>query len=174
MSEPSVFTIRETTGPGRVVRLTDRGLPYRPYTLETLQRMATTWYPGNPVATATIFGAAEGPTQIDGAWKDKYIEPSNALRPILLDGEPPSDVREAVRFMDEITRAGQLLEVTWDETIRRGHLRRFAKRWLNRHDVEWSMGLLGMRTSSRPFSRPPRPSPRPRASCAGSSRTFGG
>lgn len=67
------FTIRELTGQMREVTLTDRALPYRPFTLTTTQRAEIGWLPGYAVATATILGAAEEPTTINGYWKDRFI-----------------------------------------------------------------------------------------------------
>lgn len=151
----SAFTIREITGEQRTVRLVGRALPYRPYTLKTSQRVELTWYPGNPEATSSIFGASEAPTQIIGYWKDKYIQPftdsevsgfdvaplQNQLVPITLNGNAVEDVKEAAEIIDSIVRQGQLIEVTWDETTRHGHLKDFEKNWHNIHDLEWSMGF---------------------------------
>lgn len=148
----SPFVIKELSGDGRELRLVGRGLPYRPFTLKTVQRMETTWYPGNPEATATLLGAAEDPTTIQGAWKDKFISQEvevtdisngtptpNVTYPITLDGEPVDTVRFAVFVVDDIIRKGQLLEVTWDEQTRHGHLKEFEKSWQNIHDLEWTM-----------------------------------
>jgi len=137
----SAFTIRELTGQQRTVVLTDRGLPYRPFELTTKQRVELTWYPGNPQATATVLGAAEDPTSITGAWKDKYLAPlgENVLQPITLDGEQVANARDACRVFDSIVREGQEVEVTWDDQTRRGFITEFRKRWLNVHDVEWEM-----------------------------------
>ena len=150
----SPFTIQEQTGLRRNLRLVGRALPYRPFNLKTTQRVELTWYPGNPEATATILGAAEEPTQIRGAWKDKYIAssveataltPGEDLRvliyPITLNDEPIVDVRNAVSVVDDIIRAGQQLLVTWDDQTRVGHLTEFDKNWNNYHDLEWSMSF---------------------------------
>lgn len=67
------FTIRELTGQMREITLTSRALPYRPFTLTTSQRTEITWLPGYAVATATILGASEEPTTINGYWKDRFI-----------------------------------------------------------------------------------------------------
>lgn len=144
IDEISPFIIEELTGERRSVQLVDRALPYRPYTLKTSQRLTTTWYPGNPIATSQLYGAKEDPTTLDGMWKDKYIQRrsttgENQLVPITFNGEAPENVRAAVELMDSIVRHGQLLLVKWDQQFRRGHLRSFEKRWLNVHDVEWTM-----------------------------------
>lgn len=148
----SPFTIEEMTGERRVLRLVGRALPYRPFNLKTKQRVELTWYPGNPEATATVLGAAEEPTQINGMWKDKFISnqveaasiASGAVEtvlvfPITLNDEPVDNVRLAVVILDDIIRAGQQLRVSWDEQTRVGHLTQFDKNWDNYHDLTWSM-----------------------------------
>jgi len=132
----SSFTIREITGNQRALALTGRGLPYRPYTLKTKQRVEMTWYPGNPVATATVLGAAEEPTTIQGMWKDKFIGEPGA---ITFAGSDITNVREAAEIVDELVRSGRLLEVTWDLTTRHGHLTSFEKSWTTTRDLQWTM-----------------------------------
>ena len=146
------FTIQELTGARRTLRLVGRALPYRPFNLKTKQRVELTWYPGNPEATATILGAAEEPTTINGKWKDKFIAQeieaasiaTGAVQtvltyPITINDEPVLDVRQAVAELDSMIRSGQLLQVSWDEQTRNGHLTVFDKNWDNYHDLEWSM-----------------------------------
>lgn len=152
----SSFGIRQLTGRSpKELTLVGRGLPYRPLTLKTEQRLELTWYPGNPEATATVLGAKEAPTIINGAWKDKFIRTDipqdqvvgaiglqpNQISPILLDGTAAEDVAAAADYVDEIVRSGQLVEVTWDRVTRHGFLRTFDKSWLNTHDLEWSMAF---------------------------------
>lgn len=158
--EVSPFTIKELSGQKRTVVLVGRGLPYRPFSLSTKQRVVMTWNPGNPEATATVLGAQEAPTTIGGMWKDKYIDttgesvlanvrqgdqaPPNPTSltqsqpPITSNNEPVSTVRAAVALFDSICREGQLLEVTWFTEKRHGFLIQFDKRWENTHDAEWS------------------------------------
>lgn len=151
----SAFTIKELSGQERTVVLVDRALPYRPFELTTKQRVELTWYPGNPEATATVLGAAEDPTSINGYWKDKYLSQevktteagtagpiTNVLTPISVDGERVDTVRDAVTLFDSIVREGQLLEVTWDNQTRNGHLEEFRKRFHNTHDMEWDMHFV--------------------------------
>lgn len=138
----STFTIKELTVPKRVVNLTGRALPYRPYKLSGTMRVETTWYPGNPEATVQILGSAEDPTTLNGMWKDVFLKniPGQASAPFAtINGNPIADVLDLVTQIDEIRRMGQLLEVTWDETTRVGHLTSFEQTWLRREDMEWSM-----------------------------------
>jgi len=146
------FVIKELSGEGRRLQLVGRALPYRPFNLRTSQRVELSWYPGNPQATATVLGAKEEPTTIEGYWKDKFIGSEvtvsdvsggtvqeRQLYPITLNDVPVDSVRQAVTILDDIVRQGQLLEVTWDEQTRHGHLTEFDKRWDNSHDLAWSM-----------------------------------
>ncbi len=139
----SVFTIEQLTGLRRKVSWTGRGLPYRPFSLKTKQRVELTWLPGNPVATATVLGPQEDPTAINGYWKDKYIGDAqgNPAAPFVADGAPVTSCRDAVQLMDAIVREGQLVQVTWDIESRQGFLVEFDKNWHNVHDLEWSMNF---------------------------------
>lgn len=142
VTDAGPFTIREITGRGRVVRLTGRGLPYRPFKLLGKQRAEVTWYPGNPIGTSTVLGATEEPTTINGMWKDKYIGEILSAPPISVDKAQITLVTEAANVIDDIMRAGQLLEVTWDERVRHGHLTEFEQSWHNIHDLEWTIGFV--------------------------------
>lgn len=148
----SSFVIDELTGEGRSVRMVGRALPYRPFNLNGTQRVETTWYPGNPEATATVLGAAEEPTTITGYWKDKYLSSlvevgggnttgtgGNQTTPLVVSGERIETCRRAAQVLDDIRRQGQLLRVTWDEQVREGHLTKFEQDWHNVHDLEWRM-----------------------------------
>jgi len=144
LSKASSFTLKELSGQGRTVRLTGRALPYPPYTLSGTMRLDTTWYPGNPEATIQFFGAAEDETTINGYWKDRFIKPGGGdeSSPATIDGEPVADVFDLVKKVDDIRRQGQLLEVTWDETLRHGAISKFEQKWNRRQDVEWSITFV--------------------------------
>jgi hypothetical protein len=55
------------------LELQGRGLPHRPLSLTTSQRLTMTWLPGYSVATAQALGAKEEITSIKGRWSDKYL-----------------------------------------------------------------------------------------------------
>jgi hypothetical protein len=145
----SIFTIKEVTGDKRVIILTGRALPYRPFELTTEQRVEETWLPGVPEATATVLGPKEASTTISGFWKDRYLGDkgtsetqatlANPSSPFLFNGATVDRVRLARDAVDAFTRAGQLLEVTWLDERRQGFLKKFTKKWHNVHDLEWSM-----------------------------------
>lgn len=141
------FEIVELTGAKRTLRLAGRALPYKPYMLTGTQRVELTWYPGNPEATAQVLGAKEEPSSVRGFWKDRFISElsTNAsaeeLRspPATLDDEPLSTVTQLVETVDQLRRAGQLMEVSWLRTVRRGFLTKFTQTWITVHDCEWEM-----------------------------------
>lgn len=138
------FWVEELTGKKRKIRLTGRALPYRPFSLKSTQRVSVEWLPGSPIGTATVLGATEDPTQLAGAWKAKYLGLGGFLArgeqvPMELDGGAILSVLDAVELWDEILRHGNQIEVRWLDTVRRGFLTSFEKRWLTSHDVEWFM-----------------------------------
>lgn len=146
MADPSSFAILEMTGQRRLLELRGRALPYRPYTLRGKQRAEFTWYPGNPTASVQLLGAKEEPTQLRGQWKDRYLRSSDddgrGVVPTAvaeLNGSQLADVHALVTVVDSMRRAGQLLEVTWDEQVRRGILTDFSVSWNRREWAEWEM-----------------------------------
>lgn len=148
----SAFTIRELSGQQRTVRLAGRALPYRPFSLKTTQRAELTWLPGSPQASVTMLGAQDESTTITGMWKDKYLgneidvqvqsaigTTPNSTFPMVMNGETIQTAREAEKLFDSITREGQLLEVTWDETTRHGILKTFSRDWMNTRDLGYEI-----------------------------------
>lgn len=141
----SAFTIAEVEGDGVVVVLVDRALPYRPFELTTKGRVEITWYPGNPQATSTVLGSAEDPTRMNGYWKDKYLGQAvsgDGIWPFTVNDLVIQTVREAADVIDDLVRRCALVEVTWDQQIRQGHIDSFVKRWHNTHDLEWEMSFV--------------------------------
>jgi nucleoid-associated protein YgaU len=136
------FTITELGGEKRELRLSGGALPYRPFELKTQQRLELSWLPGNPQATSTILGPSEGPTSINGYWKDiKFSDVSGSKSPFMVDNQAIADVFTAHKIADSFCRAGQLLEVAWFGITRHGHLKEIDWRWHNAHDVEWVMNF---------------------------------
>lgn len=71
---PSALVVEELGGQKRKVELIGRGLPYRPFELPVAQRVVTTWLPGFAEATATVLGARDDPSTLNGFWKDRFIQ----------------------------------------------------------------------------------------------------
>lgn len=150
----SPFTIREVTGDKRKIQLIGRALPYRPFELETGQRLSVTKPPGFADKTVAPLGAEDDPNgiSISGFWKDKYLDTigefaaesgqaanETNFAPFTLDNQAITNVKDATDLMDSVVRCGQEVEITWLHTIRRALLKAFKKGWHNEHDVEWTM-----------------------------------
>ncbi len=128
VSDAVPLTIAEQTGDRRVLTLTARALPYRPIAFSGEQRSDLTAYPGNPVMTQQVLGAAEEPSEWSGYWKDRFI----------------GDTSQASPSMAFYTKDGQLntlltVVVQWGPVSRRGIVKRLEQRWHNIHDVEWTL-----------------------------------
>lgn len=186
MALASPFVIKELTGDGRTLYLAGRALPYRPLQFSGTMRAEFTWYPGNPEATVQVFGASEEDTTINGMWKDRFLKrvasPQLSLQeavsllageavPLvqienpeaiaLLDGRPFVDVMHLVKTVDDFRRKGQLVEVTWDEIVRRGIITRFTYKFDRRQDVEWELtfGWISQGGKQVPAVLPQGPDP---------------
>lgn len=152
-NQASIFSIREVTGRGRQIALSQRALPYRPFTLSGTQRAEFTWYPGNPVATVQVLGTAEEETTIHGMWKDRFLSDFEAFGfNASIVQAPPASVtegegserqlstaRELAAEIDSIRRQGQLVDVQWDNVGRRGIITRFVQTWHVPQDLEWEI-----------------------------------
>lgn len=86
-----------------LIELEGRSLPYRPIVYEGRQRVKTTWYAGNTVATQQVMGPIEEPTVVNGMWKDRFLG----------DGQ----ARGMANLFDTLRRSGSLVEVTWGAGI---------------------------------------------------------
>lgn len=148
------FTIRELTGDRRIITLTARALPYRPFTLDGTHQVETTWYQGSPVATQQPSGARLEPTSINGWWKDRFLGGA-----VTVDGELVGDVSTArglAALFQDLNVKGQLVQADWNHVRRVGIVTRFKQSWHTPTDLEWeltftwqSMGQEGRPASSR-------------------------
>lgn len=178
IAEVPAFTIRELGGRNRAITLVGRALPYRPLSLEGEQRVKITNPAGNPIGYGTVMGSVEGETQIDGFWKDKYLNYSTAFAerpgqaPIILvqprtpganggalgdtspgtSGTPVTSAVDAINLLDSVRTEGQLLEVQWGYVIRRGYLKKLSQKWHNVHDCEWSANFAWVAKDRAPES----------------------
>lgn len=127
--------------------LQTRALPYRPTgEFGGKLRLSTTWYPGNPVATAQVFGPEETPTSFHGMWKDRFIATavsdgtvSSDAPPAVFDGKTLDGAMKLAETCDIIRRQGLPLRVTWDQLVRIGYLTEFTFKPHRHQDIEWSM-----------------------------------
>lgn len=139
MASGSSFIITELSGERREVVLSGRGLPYRPFSLKTGQRVVLTRLPGSPVATSTVLGAREDPTNLRGMWKDRFFSGNDGEPPFKLNNRQIATVREAIDVLEKICQQGQQVRVSWMSIARVGFLTDFEAIWHNIHDVEWVM-----------------------------------
>ena len=137
LSEAPAVTIEETTGQRRSVTLRGRALPYQGVAFGGTMRVATTWYPGNPVATMQVLGPELAATTMEGMWKDRFLPGQVVLAGFAdLDGLETADA--VVRAMEHLRDAGNELRVQWNNVVRRGVLTDFTPTWVRPQDVNWS------------------------------------
>lgn len=137
-STPALY-IEEKNGQRRRIKLTGRALPFRPVEFRSGQRVVVDYYPGSPVGTSTVLGGEQEPSTFAGEWNEKFLGSNGRDTPFALNGAAITTAEGAVKAMDSFRAAGALLEVRWFVEVRRGHIRRFTRRWHNINDVEWSL-----------------------------------
>jgi hypothetical protein len=118
--------------PQRVV-LRGRALPYAKVDWGVSQRVTTTFYPGNPVATQQVLGPEELPTTMEGMWKARYLENNVLVDGVELDPDPFA----VVRLFSDMCRIGAVWRVTWLGEVRRGVMTSFTPTWHRQTDCGW-------------------------------------
>lgn len=118
------------------VELIGRAMPYRGVEWEIEQRSKLTWYPGNPVATQQIFGSTELPTEMNGAWKDRFIRGAVVVNN---DPEAVKTASEAVALFHTLARAGKQVRVQWLTEVRTGIIKAFRPTYDREQDVRWAL-----------------------------------
>lgn len=138
------FTIRalepagQSVQAGQTIRLAGRSAPYKGLAFEVEQRISTTWYPGNPVATQQAMGPTERNTTINGRWSDRYLGDTQA--------------QQLVDKMELLCRLAVPVEVSWGSgyidaqvvgtpIVRQGLIRRFKHSYMDSgiQDITWEM-----------------------------------
>ena len=153
------FTIRELTGSQRSVELRDRALPYRPIEWPGTQHYRQIWYPGNPVATLQVLGPREGPMELRGTWKDRFIARDDAGMVVytgfddLQDAIGTTTAEQLATAFARMRIAGNLLEVRWGPEVRRGILASFAPNYQRVQDIEWTAMFVWERRGTRDAPR---------------------
>lgn len=156
------FEIKALAGVGDLIHegdkfdLVGRALPYRGLSFEVTQRIQTTWYPGNPVATQQAMGATDSNTTIQGVWKDRYLgDPGDPTFAALMDGsafDPVGDGQASnlIRNFELLCRYAVPVEVRWGAgfsggtltgqvVVRRGLIKRFKWTPDRPQDQAWEM-----------------------------------
>lgn len=141
-SDAIEFTIAEQTGDRRTLTLSERALPYRPIEWSVEQAAEWTRYMGNPIKTLQILGPDDLPTDINGFWKERFInDPIRRPASYTQNGAtvPLLATTDLVNLCNDMCRKGQVVVVQWGPEVRRGLLKRFSRKWHNVRDAEWSM-----------------------------------
>lgn len=135
------FTIRELDGDNRTLELRQRCLPYRPVSFDVEQAHERTRLAGSPIATIQVFGPDDKDTTCHGFWKDIFIgDPTIDMA--VLDGGVVTTARDLTVIVEDMTRKGVDVEVSWMHESRRGIIGSFKKNWHNLSDVEWELTFV--------------------------------
>lgn len=151
------ITIQELTGSDPItVTLRGRAMPYRGMPTPSRQRIVTTFYQGNPVATQQIMGIEYPDTELTGMWKAKFLRvqdarvAGNALGGVdaIIDGAIADEFFGAsngatilVALFERLLARGNELLFSWGPISRYGLLKEFTPSWQREEDVEWSMSF---------------------------------
>jgi hypothetical protein len=117
------------------INLRAGGLPFKGMEFGGQQRLKTTWYVGNPVATQTVGGPTVLPTIMGGRWMDVDLGEGGA--------------RALVRQFEALRDRAIPLEVRWGgrnfegraddpAIIRRGKIAKFVPKYNTTWHVEWT------------------------------------
>jgi hypothetical protein len=166
-SDNPPLVITELTGHGRIIQLSGRALPYKgslKFTSE--QRIDEGEHTGYPRINQTVLGGREMPTEMNGAWKDRFLgDVSGGPQAILQDFVPdgvsvPADsplsvtsslltARDLAELFEDIAYSGRPLRVQWAHLRRTGRLTTFEQNWIDLHDVEWKATFKWMSRDER-------------------------
>lgn len=136
-----VFESTSKGTPIQRVELRGRAVPYRKVSWGVTQKVNTTFYPGNPVASQQVLGPEEGSTAMKGMWKALYLTGSDGKTPTVLRdnesaGNQPSDIVDLFQIM---CRSGIVWRVTWMSEVRKGVMTKFTPTWIRQTDCEWEI-----------------------------------
>lgn len=137
--ELSVAVIQDGQPPGQI-QLIGWSLPFRPVEYGGEQRMQTSWYPGNPVATQQVVGPTLDPTTVNGKWLDSKLGDGVALQLL----EMFEDIRERglslrVSAFDGVS-ADAAVPLTSSKPLERvGLLKKTSFKVHHATDVEWTL-----------------------------------
>lgn len=109
----SSVIIEELTGEKRTIKLVGSGQPFRPATIATMQKVVTSWYPGNPEADQQVLGPQEPPSEWEGEWRRNLLGRTPA---VVTDASGTHDVpfpMALVELFDDVVKQGRRIRVTW-------------------------------------------------------------
>lgn len=129
------FLIIPLTGGVDQIELVATALPMQGVTFGTEQRIKTTYYPGNPVASQTVTGPIKTNTTITGRWMDLSLG----------DGA----TRLLIRDIEYLCERGIPVEVRWGgkpapygedpPIVRQGLIKKFDPKYYRTVHAEWSL-----------------------------------
>jgi len=156
-TEQGLVEIIPLEGDYPTIRLTGDALPFKGVEFATEQRVATRYYPGNPVATQLVAGPIRPPSTWSGRWMDVTLGEGGA-RSLVLQFE--TLVAKAIPV--EVRWGGRQLEAGEDPAvIRRGLIKRFVPKYhLAQHiewTIEWDWRGENLQTQAPSFSSSLRP-----------------
>lgn len=143
----SSLVIEEQTGRKRKLELRGAALPFKGAGWGGRLKLVTSFNPGNPEGTQQVLVPEEVPSSWNGEWNTTRLFAAPALATDTERGLQESSVVRAdlLRdFLEDILRAGQLLQVTWSgdgdrKVVRLGR----ASEWDFPHDrfddIRWSV-----------------------------------
>jgi LysM repeat protein len=172
LSAPTAFSIQETTGRRRLVRLTARCLPFRPVDLTARQRMKIEYYPGSTEAVAQVFGPHHTDLTVKGILLARYMNPDGPSGGGGFDYEEPGSKTQHIltpehgrKILLDMCRSGQEVVVKWGrenfETVQRGLIEavRFPEHRPQR--IEWEIHFEWIADSElKPQEKFPAPKPK--------------
>jgi len=129
------FLIVPLIGDTEPIELVASALPLQGVTFPTEQRIKTTYYPGNPVATQTVTGPTKGSTTVTGRWMDLTLG----------DG----GTRLLIRNIEYLCERAIPVEVSWGgrstmlgedpAIVRQGLIKKFEPKYHRTIHAEWSI-----------------------------------
>jgi hypothetical protein len=100
-------------------------------------------------------GPREGPQEIHGMWKTRYIGADVILNGFeeLIQSSELVTAEALIQVFHKIRRAGNTLEVRWGPEVRRGILHRFTPNYHWLEDIEWKMNFVWNQFGDAPAPR---------------------
>jgi hypothetical protein len=151
-SQATGFSIKILEGPlaGTNIFLDGRALPYEGVGFGRQQRVKTTWYTGNRVATQQKMGSTLKNTVIHGMWKDVFLGDGKA--------------RALVRTFEDLVDTAVDVEVAWgmglddqggttgETIVRRGIVKSIDPKYERPQDIEWEIEFEWSGTDDSAFA----------------------
>lgn len=143
---PTPVVITQLTGKKRRLSLAGRALPFRGLGLGVTQRHNKHTPNGATEGSLQVLGPEYDDTSMGGRWQQSYFESGAAS--VTIDGLPIRNIRQMERVLHDMTKEGQLVEVTWDTQSRRGLIAHFDPRWDRGEVCHWTLEFVWIGTGT--------------------------